>query len=221
MKVTTDSCLFGAWCAKKIKERELNGKILDIGTGTGLLALMVAQQNNAPIEAVEIEKNASEQAAENFASSPWKDQIRIYNQDVLSFHPPTLYAGIISNPPFYENELASAQQHRNIAHHSHQLKISQLIDKIKVWLSKEGIFFLLLPYKRLQQTEKLINEAGLHLVEKVIIHQSVNHPPFRVILYGTTMKRTEPKTSSLFIWDDKQQYTGDFVNLLSPYYLKL
>lgn len=221
MKVTTDGCLFGSWCAQRIFKSGLNGKILDIGTGTGLLALMVAQQNKVPVEAVEIDKNASDQAAGNIASSPWKDQIRVFNQDVITFQPTTAYDCIISNPPFYENELASTQEHRNIAHHSHQLRISQLIIKLKEWISAEGKFFLLLPFKRLLEVEKLIDDAGLYLCEKVIVHQSVKHTPFRVMVYGSTQKPKETKISSLFIWDDKQQYTEAFIKLLKPYYLKL
>jgi tRNA1Val (adenine37-N6)-methyltransferase len=221
MKVTTDSCLFGAWCAQRIYDKEIKGNILDIGAGTGLLALMIAQQNNVSIEAVEIDKDASEQAAENIAASPWKDQIQVFNQDALTFQPPTPYDCIISNPPFYENELASIQQNRNIAHHSHQLKISQLVAKFKEWLSAEGIFFLLLPYKRLQEVEKLIDRADLYLYEKVVVHQSVKHAPFRVMICGSTLKRNECETTSLFIWDDKQQHTEAFTNLLKPFYLKL
>ncbi len=86
MKVTTESCLFGAWCAEQIKnEKLIMNNILDIGTGTGLLSLMVAQKNNVVIDAVEIDVLTAEQAAGNVAISPFKDQIKIINTDILDF----------------------------------------------------------------------------------------------------------------------------------------
>ena len=117
MKVTTDGCLFGAWVAERVRSRESIGRhrladgdagagsILDVGTGTGLLSLIIAQQCSADITAVEIDKDAFQQASENIASSPWTDRIKIFHADARAFEFPGQYDVIISNPPFYENEL--------------------------------------------------------------------------------------------------------------------
>ena len=106
MKVTTDSCVFGAWAAKQIKQlEEKPGKVLDIGCGTGLLSLMIAQINKTTIDAVEIEENAFQQANENISNSPWHDLIQTHHADILNFQPEVKYDCIITNPPFYENEL--------------------------------------------------------------------------------------------------------------------
>ena len=92
MKVTTDSCFFGAWAAQEIKNSEAKIKtVLDIGTGTGLLSLMIAQKNEVEIEAIEIAPAASEQARENTVASPWKNSIHIFNEDIHAFHPNKKY----------------------------------------------------------------------------------------------------------------------------------
>ncbi len=102
MKVTTDACLFGAWVANKMSEKDWNGKnLLDIGTGTGLLSLMIAQQNNLHIDAVEIDFVAAEQASQNFSSSPFRESINIIHTDILGFKQEG-YDCLVINTPFYK-----------------------------------------------------------------------------------------------------------------------
>ena len=125
MKVTTDGCLFGAWAAEKInsvthpdyfgKELVINSCI-DIGTGTGLLALMMAQQSKLFIDTIEIDKDAFEQASENIAASPWAGRIKIIHRDAKGFTSQNKYNVIISNPPFYEKELKGQDAKKNLAH---------------------------------------------------------------------------------------------------------
>src|SRR5262245_3491214 len=111
MKVTTDSCLFGAWVAsRESAARSSPGtrrRILDIGGGTGLLALMLAQRTNAFIDSIEIDKDAFQQAEENVKASPWSDRISLYHGDAREFSFQHKYQTIICNPPFYEKELKS------------------------------------------------------------------------------------------------------------------
>jgi len=148
MKVTTDGCLFGS-LSPTLSEGEGVLKVLDIGTGTGLLALMFAQKNqNAFIDAIEIDKDAFEQAAENITASPWADRINIIHADARNYSFPQQYDIIISNPPFYENELKADDKKKNVAHHSDELSLAKLLIVIKNNLSPSGTFFLLLPYKR-------------------------------------------------------------------------
>jgi tRNA1Val (adenine37-N6)-methyltransferase len=163
MKVTTDSCLFGGWVAEELSAEKDEGKnILDIGTGTGLLSLMLAQKTSGDIDALEIDKEAYEQAIANVSSSPWKERIRVMLQDASSFLSKKKYNTIISNPPFYENELKSPDSKRNIAHHS-GLSLNHLLSVVKENLEERGTFYLLLPYKRIEEFEGQVKEYYLHL----------------------------------------------------------
>lgn len=221
MKITTDACLFGAWCAKEIKDSKTSIKnVIDIGTGTGLLSLLIAQQNNIPTDAVEINKEAAEQAAENIAASPWKNRITIFNEDILSFNTKNRYDCIVSNPPFYENELASPEKNKNIAHHSHQLKLSQLLPNIFTKLTATGILFLLLPFKRDNEVEILLSTLQLYVHKKIIVQPSVLHTPFRIMLMVSKQK-SKPMVSKLVITNEKKEYSAEFAALLNPYYLHI
>jgi tRNA1Val (adenine37-N6)-methyltransferase len=222
MKVTTDACLFGAWCADILKNSYLVvNNLLDIGTGTGLLSLMIGQKNDLLIDAVEIDQEAAQQARENVSASPWNDRINIINDDILEFNPGKQYDVIISNPPFYENELTSQKLKKNIAHHSHYLSISQVTEIIKNNLNNNGLFFLLLPFKRTTEVEILLREQELHLLQKLIVRQSVNHSPFRSLIMGSKEIHSALQVSELSIWDQHQQYTLEFTALLKDYYLNL
>ena len=140
MKVCTDSCLFGAWVASLIEKKEINPEtILDIGTGTGLLSLMLAQKTNAGIDAVEIDSNAFEQAKENILFSPWKDQIKIFNADIKQWNAPTKYDLIISNPPFYENDLLPEDDGKNISKHSAALNLEELFATRNKFFNRQWI----------------------------------------------------------------------------------
>jgi tRNA1Val (adenine37-N6)-methyltransferase len=131
MKVTTDACLFGAWVAKEINnEKILINNYLDIGTGTGLLSLMIAQKNSSvKIDSIEIDKEAAEQALENVNASSWKERINVIHADAKDFAFTKKYDLIVSNPPFYENELKSPDEKKNMAHHG-GLSLDKLIQAI-------------------------------------------------------------------------------------------
>jgi len=224
MKVTTDACLFGAWAAKEIANQKPGaGKLLDVGTGTGLLTLMLAQKTNASIDGIEIDKEAFEQSKENSASSPWNSQINIIHGDVKTFPFEKKYDIIISNPPFYKNELKSGNAKKNIALHNEGLLLDELPDSIKLNLGPGGRFYLLLPYKRINEIEKLFVQRELAISHKVFVRQSTNHDYFRIMVAGALRQENEIEllTSEISIWDDKQQYTEEFIELLKDYYLYL
>ena len=224
MKVTTDACLFGAWAAEEIKSQKLKIEtVLDIGTGTGLLALMVSQENpRMKIDAIEIDKEAAEQATINVASSPWKGQINIVQADVKGFPFEKEIDIIISNPPFYEKEIRSATGSKNVAHHSEDLTLKGLLAIIKDNLSKTGSFFLLLPYKRNEEIKKLFKDQQLRISNMILVRQSVKHEYFRIFIKGRlNADKKETEFNELSIRDDKEQYTNEFVNLLKDYYLHL
>lgn len=224
MKVTTDACLFGAWVAEEVKSQKLKVKnSTDIGTGTGLLALMVAQKNpEMKIVALEIDKDAAAQAKINAESSPWKDQINIVNADVKEYSFENKLDLIISNPPFYEKEIRSSIDKKNIAHHSDELKLGELLEIVKSNLIVDGCFFVLLPYKRNEEIKNIFCDHRLHVSRMIFIRQSVKHDYFRIFIKGSINEgEKETEFDELSIWDDKQQYTDEFVTLLKDYYLHL
>jgi tRNA1Val (adenine37-N6)-methyltransferase len=225
MKVTTDGCLFGAWVAEKVGSQESEVRTaLDIGTGTGLLSLMLAQKNpNLTIDAIEIDKKAAEQAIENIASSSCKERIKVHCRNAKDFQSNSLYDLIISNPPFYENELKSEKNQKNIAHHSDKLSLKELLTIIKNSLKADGIFCLLLPYKRNAEAKMMLNEAGLNITQLTFVRQSTSHDFFRIMILGkiTTEEPTETMIDEISIKNDSGQYTPAFTNLLKEYYLHL
>jgi len=224
MKVTTDACLFGAWIAETLSTRltKTNDKrFLDIGCGTGLLSLMVAQKNNAVIDAIEIEPAAAGQARENIAASLWKDQIMVIETDVLQWQSSRRYDCIFSNPPFYENDLRSVKAENNLAHHSENLKLQPLLSYINQHLANDGTFFLLLPAKREREIILLLQEEKLLVQQKVLVQQTLEHPPIRVMIQGCRIKTEECREYNVSVKKGSGEYTAAFVALLKDYYLYL
>ena len=221
MKVCTDACILGAWVAEKVIGSGLpGGHVLDIGTGTGLLSLMVAQKDsNVIIDAVEVEENSYEQAKENFISSKWSDRLNIFRTDVKNFDPGKKYDLIISNPPFYENELLSNEKNKNIAKHHEGLTLKDLIEIIKIHISPAGHFAILLPYHRIKYFEDLAEKNGFFLNEKLFIKQTPAHDFFRGILFFSTTK-ADVIINELTI-KNNDDYSEEFCKLLKHYYLKL
>jgi tRNA1Val (adenine37-N6)-methyltransferase len=222
MKVCTDACLFGAWTASTITTGKLPASyILDIGAGTGLLSLMLAQQlNSSIIHAVEIDAAAAKEAGENFVASPWGEQLYIFNTAIQSFSQAQQYDFIITNPPFFQNDLASPNAQRNVALHSHQLSLEELITAIQTYLSAHGHFAVLLPYHRTQSFEALAQHAGFYLLQKSLVQQTPKHAPFRsMLLFGREQKTCEQTT--IIIKETLGNYTEGFIRLLKDYYLYL
>jgi tRNA1Val (adenine37-N6)-methyltransferase len=218
MKVCTDACLFGS-LSPALPEKEL--RILDIGTGTGLLALMYAQQYpNATIDAVEIDEAAARQAAENFAASPWADRLKVYNTPIQQLNPSTGYDIIISNPPFFDNDLKSTNAKRNLALHSEALSLEELLASIDRLLNADGCFGLLLPFHRTAYFEELALVKHFYLSRKILVKQTHAHGYFRSILFfGRT--KAEMVEKEITIKDADGQYSSDFKTLLKDYYLHL
>ncbi len=219
MKVTTDACLFGAWCATEINKKESQKTLLDIGTGSGLLALMIAQKNMLVIDAVEINLQAATQAKQNVIASPFNQNINVYNKDILDFEKGG-YDVIISNPPFYENDLQAPVLAKNTAHHNAGLRWDNLFQLIKNKLAPNGTFYLLLPYKRKGELEVLCKENSLFIQILILVKQTPQHTPFRMLLKGTN-KPSEITTEEIIICTNPGTYTQDFINLLKDYYLYL
>ena len=222
MKVCTDACLFGAWIAEKFADPVLHvSNCLDIGAGTGLLSLMLAQKKPCIIiEAVELEENACKQAKENFTNSKWGNRLDIFHTDAKNFVPAKKYDLVITNPPFYENELPSAERNKNIAKHDEGMLLKDITRITKYHLADEGYFAILLPFHRIKCFEGLAAENNFFLQEKVLIRQTPAHNFFRGILLFSTIE-SAVKITELTIKNNEGNYTPAFTALLKDYYLKL
>jgi tRNA1Val (adenine37-N6)-methyltransferase len=226
MKVTTDACLFGAWVVREVGNRKPEvGSVLDIGAGTGLLSLMLAQKINASIDAIEIDKGAAEQAKENSLASPWSGSINIIHGDVKEpvVLPRSQYDVIVSNPPFYENELTSPHIKKNIAHHDEALLLQELLPVISKTLAPGGVFFLLLPFKRKEEVELELQKNQLAIIDGMLARQSTQHDYFRLLIAGTHAENSgiNYTKNEIAIRDEKNEYTPEFTKLLKDYYLHL
>ncbi len=221
LKVSTDSCLFGAWVAHEIQIRDYQIKnVLDIGAGTGLLMLMIAQQSHAVINGIEIDKSAYGQASENIKASPWHERLHLFLGDVKNFLFDQKYDLILCNPPFYEHDLKSDSATRNLAMHDSGLKLQELIDIADRIISAEGLFTVLLPFHRSNDFIKLAETKDLFLRKRMDVRQTVNHSFFRSIMLFSR-KKLQVETFSMAIKDEQNEYTPSFVELLKDYYLYL
>ena len=221
LKVSTDSCLFGAWVANEIESEKLKVEsVLDIGAGTGLLMLMLAQKSQASIDGIEIDKPSYQQAKENIEASPWKERLNLFHADAKQFSFSKKYNLIISNPPFYEGDLKSEAANRNIAMHDAGLKLDELIQLVDLNLTEDGSFAVLLPYARAERMIELGKLAELFLQKHLQVKQTVKHGYFRSMLLFSRTKN-EPVMQDISIKDENNQYTTEFVNLLKDYYLYL
>jgi tRNA1Val (adenine37-N6)-methyltransferase len=223
MKVCTDSCLFGAWLSRWISEKKDTPKnTLDIGTGTGLLSLMLAQCNKDQIiDAIEIEEDAFLQASENVSNSTFSQQIFLHYTSLQNYSTVKKYDLIFSNPPFFENDLKSAESSKNLAKHSVSLPSSELIDFISRNLSETGKAALLIPYQRTDYFIDIINKAGLFTEHIVHVNQTTKHLFFRTFLLFSRNETTDVTNSTITIKDDENAYTKAFTELLAPFYLNL
>lgn len=216
MKVTTDACLFGAWVAAQLRGKQV-GRALDIGTGTGLLSLMVAQKCDATIDAVEIDPEAAMQAMENRSAAGFGN-VTILTGDVLQLDLPR-YDVIFSNPPFYEKEIESGDAGRRVAHHADGLLWDDLFRFIREHLAPRGTAYLLLPFKRRKDLAALLLREGLYLYEEVAVRPGPRQGPSRLMVALGATETTTRETELLIA--DESGYSADFVNLLREYYLYL
>jgi len=219
MKVTTDSCLFGAWAANDIKTTGVPLNILDIGSGSGLLSLMLAQQTSGSIDGIELQQNDHQQSIQNISASPFFNRVQVFNADAQSFGYTKKYDIVISNPPFYESDLKSSIKGKNIAHHDDGLKLDGLIPLIEKLLQPSGNFYILLPAKRQQELQHIITGGHLFINQAVFVRQTHNHAPFRIMLKGSFNKTG--MTSSEIVIKKNNVYTNEFARLLQPYYLNI
>jgi tRNA1Val (adenine37-N6)-methyltransferase len=239
LKVCTDACILGAWFAERIPS---SSKVLDIGSGTGLLMLQIAQKHEGEIHGIELDPDAFGQGKENIGRTEWSDRLSVFHGDARTFAFPGQYDFIITNPPFFESDLGASSGPKNLAKHSKELTLAELMDVIDANLKRSGSFGILLPYHRAKYFEELATRYHFLLLERLLVRQTPRHDYFRAILhFSKALPRNSPGPSylstdqaailpdtsfiiqdtSLIIKENKGQYTEEFVALLKDYYLYL
>lgn len=217
MKVCTDSCLFGAW----ISIDDSVSTILDIGTGTGLLSLMLAQKSTAKIDAIEIDENAYLQANKNIANSNWNNKITSIFGDINTYVFNKKYDFIVCNPPFYQNEMASNNKEEKIAKHSLHLTLPSLILSIEKVLNTKGKFAILLPYFRKEEFVQLAAKHHFYPEKTISIKQSNAHDYFRYAGVFSKDKTDNIIEEKIAIKSNHTTYSDEAIAFLKPYYLYL
>ncbi len=219
MKVCTDSCLFGAWVTNTMKSNVAHN-ILDIGTGTGLLSLMLAQKYpTANYHCIELDNSASIEAKLNFDNSKWSSQFQVFNQDFKSYNATVKYDLIICNPPFYNNQLNSPDKKRNAAMHSSDFSLEELFIQSRALIEDNGQIACLIPYSRTAEILNIIADTGWFVEKVTHVKQTTTHDYFRTMVL--CKKSPETIDESEISIKENQQYTSEFVDLLKDYYLFL
>jgi tRNA1Val (adenine37-N6)-methyltransferase len=216
MKVGTDGVLLGTWTDIRHSRR-----ILDIGTGTGLISLMLAQrQADATITAIDIDAEAVNQAQENIQDSPWKERITAVLQDLKTYRPQELFDTIVSNPPYFIDSLKCPDNQRNTARHTDTLDMHTLLYQTSLLLTPEGRFSIVLPA---EQTNTLIEAAGrvgLYPSRHTAVITRPGLAPKRTLMEFTRQKEAF-QTEELVIELERHVYSEAYIALTKDFYLKM
>lgn len=218
MKVGTDGVLLGAWC-----DVENAKSTLDIGTGSGLIALMVAQRNpQTSVLAIDIEPLAVEEANINFANSPWADRLHAIEADFVSFSELTemRFDLIVSNPPFFVDSLTCPDTNRSTARHTTQLPFDKLISGAANLLTPEGKLCLITPADCENLISDLSQTNNLHVTGKTFVHPTPDALPKR-ILWKISNHMAAIEEHHLTIEIERHQYTKSYIALTQQFYLKM
>lgn len=220
MKIGTDSVLLGAWTPLENNPQT----ILDIGAGTGVLSLMLAQRTNAfQIDAVEIDEDAYEQCVENFEQSPWGDRLFCYHAalDELVSEPEDEYDLIISNPPFYSEDFKTGNSSRDTARFQDALPFEELIESVALLLSEDGVFSVIIPYKEEDYFVDLCAQYELYPIKGTRVRGSENTALVRSMLAFKRYELSALTADELIIEHSRHDYTDDYKNLTQDFYLKM
>jgi tRNA1Val (adenine37-N6)-methyltransferase len=219
MKVTTEGCILGGWV------NSINPKrILDIGTGTGVLSLMLAQRHNCPIDAVEIDETTAKQALNNFQNSQWNETLNLYHQGIENFTSSCKhkYDLIISNPPFFKSNLKSESKTKNLAIHDSSLPQEMILKAISILITDHGKAFVIYPEYEAHQFLKLIQQFGMHCRTSLIIRNKPEGDIFRKVVELSKSELSRSEFPEEFnIRNEQNEFSHVYVEMLRPYYLHL
>ena len=216
MKVNTDAVLLGSWSQIKTAKH-----ILDIGTGSGIIAIMLTQRSKARVDALDIHSASCKDAAKNIENCPWRDRLNIYNlsfSDFLSVYKKK-YDLVVSNPPFHNNSLKSPSEKVNLAKHTTVFMLSELIIGVKKILNPSGRFCIILPYSEYQNFKQLAGKEGLFSLTECIVLPKSDKPANRVLIEFGLKPPVNIKWSEIIIRESSKVYHESYINLTKDFYL--
>lgn len=215
MKIGTDGILLGAWARV-----EHSKTLLDIGTGTGVIALMQAQKNNSLlIDAVEIDNNACLDAEFNFENSPWNNRLKLHQCSLEAFDNNKKYDTIISNPPFFENSLVANTQSRTMARHTGSLDYSQIIDFAEYGLSENGNLCLILPVNQERNCILKAKKSGLYVKRKCNVYSKKTKNQHRTLLDFSFENKAITEENLIIENEKRHDYTSQYKELTKNFYI--
>jgi tRNA1Val (adenine37-N6)-methyltransferase len=220
MKIGTDGVLLGAWAP--IDNHPFS--VLDIGTGTGIIALMLAQRSAAQqIDALEIDEAAYEQATDNFENSPWNDRLFCFHAGLDEFieEPEDEYDLIVSNPPFYSEDYKTENESRDLARFQDAMPFEQLLEAADLLLSEHGIFSVIIPFKEEENFIALANEFELYPLKITRVKGTPTTEIKRSLLAFSRNKTTDLAIDELVIETARHVYTPEYIELTKDFYLKM
>lgn len=220
MKVGTDGVLLGAWAP--VHHNPFS--VLDIGAGTGIIALMLAQRTHAEqIDALEIDEDAYEQAVGNFENSPWSDRLFCFHAGLDEFidEPEDEYDLIVSNPPFYSEDYKTDNEQRDLARFQDAMPLEDLVEAADLLLSENGIFALILPFKEEEKFIALTKESELYPLKITRVKGTSKSEIKRSLLAFSRNENLEIEINELTIEIDRHVYTPEYIELTKDFYLKM
>jgi tRNA1Val (adenine37-N6)-methyltransferase len=220
MKIGTDGVLLGAWAP--IENNPFN--VLDIGTGTGIIALMLSQRSNAQqIDALEIDEDAYEQAVDNFENSPWGDRLFCFHAGLDEFveEPEDEYDLILSNPPFYTEDYKSENEQRDLARFADAMPFEDLVEAADLLLSENGIFAVIIPFKEEETFIALAKEYELYPIKITRVKGTPTTEIKRSLLAFCRNESATILTNELIIETARHIYTPEYIELTKDFYLKM
>ena len=220
MKIGTDGVLLGAWTP--IENNPIS--ILDIGAGTGVIALMLAQRSNAEqIDALEIDEEAYEQSVDNFENSPWSDRLFCFHAGLDEFveEPEDEYDLIVSNPPFYTDDYKSDNEQRDLARFADAMPFEDLIEAADLLLSENGIFAVIIPFKEEENFLALAKEYELYPLKITHVKGTPTTEIKRSLLAFSRNESVNFPIDELIIETSRHQYTPEYIELTKDFYLKM
>lgn len=215
MKVGVDGVLLGAWA-----EVANVAKILDVGTGTGLIALMLAQRSKAQITAIEIEKSAAMEARENVAASPWKDRIQVLHTSFQDFASSSQekFDLIVSNPPYFAGATKAASDERSMARHNDRLSFEELTLHSSALLNENGRLAIIIPSESFDELHRIVSRYKLYLKQITHIRPKPSKMVNRVLAQWSTIEEA-PEIQELCIYEQDGVFTEAYKNLTCDFYL--
>ena len=216
MKVGTDAVLLGCWV-----NIEISNHILDIGTGSGIIAMILAQRCNGFIDAVELDNGSFEDAKFNFENCPWSERLKVYNLPFSEFitNTKSKYDLVVCNPPYYNNCLKSPSEKVNVSRHTTSLTHNELIDGTKELLKSSGKLSVILPTSEFQAFVDLAAIHQLFCTRKCIIFPKPDKPCNRVLAEFGLQRPVNIESSEITIRDRNEKYHHDYITLTKAFYI--